>query len=65
MPFDSQATITIVLTLTKDIYQSWENLATLSQNRDAALDQAEATQQRIDELCIQFAKKIAVRCFTS
>jgi len=39
------------------IYESWQQLVTLSQERQANLDAAEATQQRLDELCLQYGKE--------
>ena len=39
------------------IYENWQSLVTLSEERQAALDAAEAEQQRLDALCVQYGKE--------
>lgn len=39
------------------IYENWQQLVTLSQERQAALDAAEEAQQRLDGLCLQYGKE--------
>jgi len=42
-----------------DIYQLWGELGQFAEQRTAALDEAERTQQRLDELRLQYAKQVA------
>lgn len=39
------------------IYEDWQKVVSLSQERQANLDNAQAVQQRLDELCVQYAKE--------
>ena len=47
-----------------DIYQAWQELSELNVKRQAALDDAEMKQQRLDELRLQFAKQVAVSFYS-
>jgi hypothetical protein len=42
------------------IYSNWEYLVKLTQERQAALEEAERKQTRVDQLCVEFALQAPV-----